>query len=147
MNKDDNKEIHDETSIIDNCIFCNIINGKLSATKIYEDNETLAFLDIKPKTKGHILIIPKYHFENIYGLPVEDWCHMNITAQKMAIAIKSALSTDGINIEMNNESCAGQIINHASIHIIPRYNDFEENSYTYNQSEIIELRDLIQKEL
>ncbi len=146
MNNDDNKAIHDETDIINNCVFCNIANNKISAIKIYEDNETLAFLDINPKTKGHTLIIPKYHFENIYGLPVETWCHINITVQKVALAIKSALSADGINIYMNNESNAGQEINHACVHIVPRYNDFEENVYKYSDNEILEVGDIIKKE-
>ena len=144
---DDNKEIHDETHIIENCIFCKIIKSNIPAVKVYEDGEVLAFLDINPKTRGHVLIIPKNHFENIYGLPVETWCHMNIASQKMAIALKSSLSSDGVNIIMNNESTAGQIIFHAHIHIIPRYNDFNENKYTYITGEMEEVAESIKKEL
>lgn len=140
---DDNKEIHDEAHIEENCIFCKIIRNEIPAIKIYEDNETLSFLDIHPNSRGHILVIPKMHFENIYGLPVENWCHMNIIAQKISITLKSELSADGINIIMNNESRAGQLVFHAHIHIIPRYNDFEDNKYTYVTGEMEELAEKI----
>ncbi len=140
MNTNDtNKEIHDETQIEENCLFCKIIRNEIPAVKVYEDNNILAFLDINPNGRGHTLIIPKSHFENIYGLPVENWCHMNIAAQKISIALKNALSADGINIIMNNESGAGQIIFHAHIHVIPRYNDFKEKKYTYISGEMEDL--------
>ena len=144
---DDNKEIHDQAHIEENCIFCKIIRNEMPAVKVYEDNETLAFLDIHPNSRGHILVIPKMHFENIYGLPVENWCHMNITAQKISVALKSELSADGINIVMNNESRAGQLVFHAHIHVIPRYNDFEDNKYTYTEGEMIEVVEKIKKVL
>jgi len=139
MNTNDNKEIHDEDNIVANCVFCKIIRNEIPAVKIYEDTETLAFLDITPNTRGHVLVIPKSHHENIYSTPVETWCLMNITAQKVAIAIKNALSADGINIAMNNESAANQLVFHAHIHIIPRYNEFTENKYTYVAGEMEEL--------
>ena len=136
---DNNKEIHDEDNIVENCVFCKIIRNEIPAVKIYEDNETVAFLDINPDTRGHALIIPKNHHENIYGLPVETWCYINITVQKIAVAIKTALSADGINIIMNNESAAHQIIFHAHIHVIPRYNDFKDKKYTCIAGEMEEL--------
>lgn len=140
---DNNKEIHNEDDIVANCVFCKIIKNEIPAVKIYEDAETLAFLDINPDTRGHALIISKSHHENIYSLPVETWCLMNITAQKIAIAVKNALSADGVNIIMNNESAAHQIIFHAHIHIIPRYNDFEDKKYTYIVGEMEELTALL----
>ena len=141
------KETHDDTTIIENCIFCKIVRNEIPAIKIYEDEYTVGFLDISPNTRGHVLIIPKTHFENIYGLPVEEWCYVNITAQKIAIAIKSSLSADGINIKMNNESTAGQDVFHAHIHVIPRYNDFDENKYTYIAGEMEELAEKIKTDL
>ncbi len=144
---DNNKEIHDDTNIEENCVFCKINRNEIPSLKVYEDDNTTAFLDINPNSRGHVLIIPKIHFENIYGLPVETWCHINITAQKIAIALKNALSADGINIIMNNESRAGQIIFHAHIHVIPRYNDFEDNKYTYIAGEMEELAQKIKEVL
>jgi histidine triad (HIT) family protein len=150
MNQNDtntNKEVYDDDIIIKDCIFCKIIRNEIPSVKIYEDNETLAFLDINPNSRGHILVIPKMHFENIYSLPVETWCHMNIAAQKIAIALKHALSADGINTVMNNESTAGQLIFHAHIHVIPRYNDHEGNKYTYIAGEMEEIAEDLKKVL
>lgn len=147
MNTNDNKQIHDDAQIEADCIFCKIIKNEIPSVKVYEDNETLAFLDIRPNSRGHILVIPKSHFENIYGLPVETWCHMNITAQKIAMALKNSLSADGINIVMNNESRAGQLVFHAHIHVIPRYNDFDENKYIYTAEEMGEVANKIKENI
>lgn len=126
-------DLHTSTSAVDamdtasdthsDCIFCKIVKGEIPATKIYEDDETLAFLDIQPNNFGHTLVIPKDHFENIYGVPSELWCRVALTAQKIAIAVKNGLSADGVNIVMNNESGAGQLVMHAHVHIIPRENE------------------------
>ncbi|MES3005706.1 MAG: HIT domain-containing protein [Patescibacteria group bacterium] len=83
-----------EHQIDENCIFCGIVAGKIPAFKVYEDDETVAFLDISPNNHGHTLVIPKDHFENIYGTPSETLCRMIITAQKMALAIKNGVDAD-----------------------------------------------------
>jgi histidine triad (HIT) family protein len=136
---DNNKEIHDDAHIETNCVFCKIIRNEIPAVKVYEDADTFAFMDITPDTKGHVLVIPKNHFENIYSLPAEDWLKMNLTAQKIAISVKNALSADGMNIKMNNETAGCQIVFHAHIHVIPRYNDFKDEKYTYMAGEMEEL--------
>ena len=104
----------------ENCIFCKIVSGEIPANKVYEDDHTLAFLSIGPNNPGHTLVIPKDHFENIYGLPDETLCRTMIAVKKIALAIKNGLDADGVNIGMNNEGSAGQEINHAHFHIIPR---------------------------
>lgn len=103
------------------CLFCKIIAGEIPSTKIYEDDNVLAFLDIRPVNIGHTLVIPKVHHMNLYETPDEDLSHMIAVVKKLSIAIKSALNADGINIEMNNDPVAGQIIFHTHIHIIPRF--------------------------
>ncbi len=133
---DNNKEVHNDLQTEKDCIFCQLVRNEIPSVKLYEDNETVAFLNINADTRGHALVIAKNHHENIYSTPVETWCLMNITAQKIAIAIKNALSADGINIIMNNESAAHQIIFHGHIHIIPRYNEFTEPHYTYITGEM-----------
>ncbi len=107
----------------ENCIFCKIAGGEIPAVKLYEDDATLSFLDIRPVSKGHVLVIPKDHFENVYSVPPELWCRVMLTAQKMSVALKNALSADGVNLIMNNESAAGQLVFHAHVHIIPRENE------------------------
>lgn len=105
------------------CIFCKILTGEIPAIKIYEDEYTLGFLDIRPTQPGHTLVISKDHFENIYTLPPETLCRMMMTVQKIGLAIREATNADGINVIMNNEPAAGQVVFHAHIHIIPRHND------------------------
>lgn len=103
------------------CLFCKIIAGEIPSTKIYEDDNVLAFLDIRPVNIGHTLVIPKVHHMNLYETPDEILAHVMTVVKKLSIAIKGALNADGINIEMNNDPVAGQIIFHTHIHIIPRF--------------------------
>lgn len=103
------------------CIFCKIISGEIPSTKVFEDDHTLAFLDIRPVNLGHVLVVPKDHFENIYTLPDETMARLSLAVKKVAVAVKQGLDADGINIIMNNEQDAGQVINHAHFHVIPRY--------------------------
>lgn len=134
----------------ENCIFCKIVAGNIPSQKVYEDNETMAFLDINPNNHGHTLVIPKDHFENIYGTPSETLCRMIMTVQKMAIAVKNGVSADGINISMNNESAAGQDVFHAHIHIIPRFNEDGYKHWPhkpYKEGEMESTAEKIRKEL
>lgn len=103
------------------CLFCKIISGEIPSTKVYEDEHTLAFLDIHPVNIGHTLVIPKKHSANLYETPDETLAQMMAVVKKLSIAIKSAVSADGINIEMNNDPVAGQIIFHTHFHIVPRF--------------------------
>lgn len=103
------------------CIFCKIIKKEIPSNIIYEDQNTLAFLDITPINKGHTLVIPKKHYENIYDVPEDILKEITSTTKKVAKAIKSSLNPAGINITQNNEKAAGQDIFHIHFHIIPRY--------------------------
>ena len=103
-------------------LFQKIIDGEIPSSKIYEDENALVILDIRPVNKGHLLVIPKMRFDNIYDIPESLIAHLMIVAKKMAKPLKEATRADGINIIMNNEPAAGQqIANHAHIHIVPRY--------------------------
>ena len=103
------------------CLFCKIIANEIPSQKIYEDDEVLAFLDINPVNIGHTLVVPKAHYANLYETPDEALVRMMTVVKKLSMAIKSAVGADGINIEMNNEPAAGQIIFHSHIHIVPRF--------------------------
>ncbi len=107
----------------EDCVFCKIIDGTIPSHKIYEDDETLAILDIAPTNYGHVLVLSKDHFENIYTLPQETACRIMMTVQKMATAVRNGVESDGVNIIMNNEPAAGQIIFHAHVHVVPRLNE------------------------
>ena len=103
------------------CLFCKIIAGEIPSDKVYEDDTVFAFLDLHPLNIGHTLVVPKAHAANLYDTPDETLSNIATVIKKLSIAIKSTQSADGINIEMNNDPAAGQIIFHAHIHIIPRF--------------------------
>jgi len=145
-----NKEIHDHDELVASCIFCKIARGEISSGKVYEDDETYAFLDNYPSVKGHTLVIPKEHIENIYGFSAETAARVMITVQKLSVAIKNAMDADGINIVMNNESAAGQIVWHGHIHIIPRYNNdggYMGEKQTYIKGEMEEIVEKVKAEI
>ena len=104
----------------ESCIFCKIVKGEIPCAKIYENESVLCFLDIKPVNIGHALVIPKTHYMDIYETPEEILSEMMKTAKKISIALKQVLGADGVNVCMNNESAAGQIIFHSHIHVMPR---------------------------
>lgn len=103
------------------CIFCKIVAGELPSFKIYEDERTLAFLDIHPVNPGHVLVIPKVHSPNIFDVSREDWLAVSETVHILAPVMERALASDGVNVMMNNREHAGQVIHHAHVHLIPRY--------------------------
>lgn len=110
------------------CIFCKIINGEIPADKIYEDENFFAFLDIHPVNPGHALLIPKKHYENLYEIPDDLMAKAGPLIKKLAIAVRKGTNADGINLGMNNEKTAGQLVPHAHFHIIPRFiNDGHEH--------------------
>jgi len=104
-------------------IFAKILRGDMPATKVYEDEHTLAFMDVMPQSPGHTLVIPKAAAENIYDLPIEAGAAVLATVQKLAPAIRDAMRADGIMLNQFNGSAAGQTIFHFHMHIVPRYDD------------------------
>lgn len=133
------------------CLFCKIISGEIQSTKVYEDNMTFAFLDVNPTNIGHTLVIPKKHSRNIFDIEKEDLEATINSVQKIAIAIKKGLGTDGINIISNNEPMAGQLIFHTHIHIIPRRSDDEfrhwKGKRKYQKGEEEQIAEKIKKSL
>jgi histidine triad (HIT) family protein len=105
---------------MENCIFCKIVKAEIPSNKIYEDDEVLAFLDIAPVNIGHTLVIPKQHFVNIYETPDEIASKIMRVAKKIATALKNNLKAEGVNITMNNDAPAGQVVFHSHVHVIPR---------------------------
>lgn len=106
---------------MNDCIFCKIVRGEIPSYKIYEDDETFAFLSIGPNNPGHTLVIPKDHIENVYDLDEKHYGPVMRAVKKVAVAVKKGMHADGINVHMNNDGPAGQVIFHAHIHIIPRF--------------------------
>lgn len=105
------------------CIFCKIIAREIAAEVVYEDEKTFAFLDIRPLHLGHTLVLPKKHFINIYEMEEKYVEDVAKTSQKIARALKEKLKVDGVNVIMNNDTAAGQVVFHAHVHILPRFTD------------------------
>lgn len=105
----------------ENCIFCKIVKGEIPSSKVYEDDDILAFMDINPIARGHTLVIPKAHCRNALDTSAETGAKIYPAVTKIANAVKKAYNADGINIMQFNEPAAGQEVYHSHIHIIPRY--------------------------
>ena len=111
------------------CIFCKIVAGQIPCTKVYEDAQVMAFLDIGPIVKGHTLVIPKRHYDPITGTPVEVLQQLIAVVQKVADAQYRGLRADGINVTQANGRSAGQVVRHIHFHVIPR---FETDGHHWN---------------
>jgi histidine triad (HIT) family protein len=103
-----------------NNIFAKILRGELPCYKVYEDDKTLAFLDIMPRSPGHTLVLPKAATRNMLDANPGDIAHVMKAAQKIAKASMSAFGADGITIQQFNEGAGGQVVFHLHVHIIPR---------------------------
>lgn len=104
-----------------NNVFAKILRGEMPAQKVYEDDETLAFMDIMPRGPGHCLIIPKRPARNILDIEPDSLSAVVRTAQKIAKASKVAFNADGITVQQFNEQAGGQVVFHLHIHVIPRF--------------------------
>lgn len=102
------------------CIFCKIVKKEIPANIVYEDDDVLAFLDIVPVNPGHMLLIPKTHYEDLLVTPSELSAKMMAVVPMIAKAIMKATGTEGFNIGINTGKDAGQVVLHTHIHIMPR---------------------------
>ncbi|MCX8084186.1 MAG: HIT family protein [Calditerrivibrio sp.] len=134
------------------CIFCKIIAGEISSIKVYEDEDFIAILDIRPVNLGHTLVIPKQHFVNIFDTDMAFAQKIYPVLVKISKGIKEGLRADGINIIQNNEKSAGQEVFHSHIHLIPRFKDdslkFTPRSLTYkDDNEKLDIADKIKQNI
>jgi len=103
------------------CIFCKIIDGEIPAVKVLDEELVVAFMDINPSSKGHMLVVPKNHVENIFEIPESDLTALIKAVKRCAKAVKEALNAEGITILQLNGKASDQIVPHFHIHIIPRW--------------------------
>ena len=102
----------------ENCLFCRIVSGELAATIVYEDDDSVAFLDHRPLFHGHTLLVPRVHVETLGELPVSLVGPFFKTAQLLARAIEPALGAEGTFVAMNNR--VSQSVPHLHVHVVPR---------------------------
>jgi histidine triad (HIT) family protein len=103
-----------------NNIFAKILRGELPCYKVYEDEKTLAFLDIMPRAPGHALVLPKAQARNILDIAPDDLAHVMKVAQKIAKASMATFGAQGVTVQQFNESAGGQVVFHLHVHVIPR---------------------------
>jgi histidine triad (HIT) family protein len=105
------------------CIFCKIIAGELPSQRIDEDERTIAFMDISPATRGHVLVVPRQHVRDLLEISSDDLSATAATAQRMARRISERLGAAGVNLINSCGAAAWQTVFHFHIHVIPRYED------------------------
>ena len=105
----------------DDCPFCKIASNEASASRVYEDGEVVAFLDFRPVSEGHTLVVTKRHYESIYEVPDGEVAYLFKIVKRVALAVKKGVGAEGISIAQNNGRAANQVVFHVHVHVIPRY--------------------------
>jgi histidine triad (HIT) family protein len=105
------------------CLFCKIVAGEVPATIVVEDERTVGFMDINPATRGHVLVIPREHAQDVFAIDAEDLQAVAVTAQQVARLVREKLGADGVNLLNSNGRAAWQTVFHYHVHVIPRYED------------------------
>ena len=108
---------------VENCIFCAIVSGDATAEVVDSDDCTVAFMDINPATRGHALVVPRTHSENLFDIAEEDLHAAVSAARRLAGRMRETIKPDGINILNSTGRAAWQSVFHFHLHVIPRYND------------------------
>ncbi len=103
------------------CIFCKIVEAELPALRVYEDKRIMAFLDINPINKGHLLVIPKEHYSSFLELPKDLLKEFISRVQDLAKAVLTGAGAKSFNLMVNNGEAAGQLVKHVHVHVIPRF--------------------------
>jgi len=126
-------------------IFAKIIRGEMPCFKVYEDEHTIAFMDIMPQAEGHTLVIPKEPAENIFDLSPDGAAALARTAKKVAAAVRKATNAPGILLAQLNGAAAGQTVFHIHFHIIPRTSGIDLALHAREKADFTKLKALAEK--
>ncbi len=113
--------VSDQT--VKECVFCRIIRNEAEAAIVYENEEHVCIMDRYPIAKGHMLVMPRKHYPDLFTMPLSEAGRMFTLAADLGCVVVKTLKADGLNIGQNNGAAANQIIFHVHIHVIPRYKD------------------------
>ena len=129
----------------DDCIFCKLANGVFETNTLYEDDQFRVIFDASPATKGHVLVIPKEHYANVFEIPEDLLADGYKVAKKVATVLKEVTGCEGINILQNNGEVAGQTVFHLHIHIIPRYEKGEMVQWNPGELDEASVKEITEK--
>lgn len=129
----------------DQNVFAKILRGELPAHKIYEDDKTIAIMDIMPRADGHALVIPKAASRNILDISPDDLAAVYATVQKLAQAASTAFGADGVTTQQFNESAGGQVVFHTHVHVIPRHEGVKLKPHTGEMADQDALKEWAEK--
>jgi histidine triad (HIT) family protein len=133
------------------CVFCKIRDGQIPSMKVYEDERTLAFMDINPLNAGHCLIVTRSHAPTIWDADEEDLRAAITSAKKVALALREAVKPDGLNMLQANGAAAFQSVPHFHLHLIPRWNNdgkgFDWSLVPGDRAQIIEIGERVREAL
>jgi histidine triad (HIT) family protein len=105
----------------DNCVFCRILKKEIPAHFVWEDEKTFVFLDINPLSKGHVLAVPKDHYENVFDIESGVWRELAVVSQRISQRMKEVLGAEGVNLFNASGEAAEQSVGHFHLHIVPRW--------------------------
>ena len=105
------------------CLFCKIVAGDIPSVRVHEDERTVAFMDINPATRGHLLVVPREHAADVLAIDPEDLKAVVLAAKGLAQRVRDKLGADGVNLLNSTGSVAWQTVFHFHLHVIPRYED------------------------
>jgi histidine triad (HIT) family protein len=133
--------------MVESCTFCRIAKNEAPAGRIYEDQQVVAFLDNRPISEGHTLVVPKRHYTNIYEIPDEEAAYLFKIVKKVADAVQRGMKADGISIIQNNGAAAHQVIFHLHAHVIPRYEGHQSQRFReiHQENELSEVAQKIRR--
>lgn len=126
------------------CVFCKIVAGEIPAARVFEDDDVLAFLDVGPLSKGHLLLIPKSHAATIDEMSADAVATLTRHLPRLARAVRQLVDAEGVNVLQNNGRCAGQSVDHVHFHLIPRVTGdglgYRWNAGAYQADELERIR-------
>lgn len=125
------------------CIFCDIIDHKIPSSVVYEDDHTLAILDISQVTRGHTIVMPKKHCANILEADEKTVQQVTMASKKVAALLAEKTGCAGINLLNNCGEAAGQTVNHLHVHVIPRYGEADALEIHFKPSENVDLNEVL----
>ena len=131
------------------CIFCKIVRKAAPSSVVYEDSQVLAFLDIRPLSEGHTLVIPKTHYETVFDIPEKLLMEVHKSVKQVAFAVKETVKADGISIIQLNGKAAEQDVFHLHVHVVPRFEGKKLSRFTElalaDRENLDEVAELIRK--